>query len=180
MHKTAFAFLALAVAILLGCAQDQDDTETRRSLAGANDRIQALIRNIKTLEGENAALKQGFDTQSRSLKATYDRELQTANETNRQKVAGLEEQLADLRMALSVSEKQRLALQEVVDQPDRVMVLRENNFAMERVVWISLLFISAIVSICFAVRYHGLRKQRRENIVRVVSELSNTGGPTSE
>ncbi|HLS28051.1 MAG TPA: hypothetical protein VK041_05330 [Opitutales bacterium] len=163
----AALFLVLAT---VGCG---GDPEKRKELAAANDRIQMQLRNIETLEKDNERLRQNFTNLSESLKKTYEEEKGTIQEANRQRLAVLESEVAELRMQLSVSERQRLALQEAVDQPDRLKVLQDNNFAMERVVWIVTIFLCIISAVVLGLKYLGLRRSRRENIVRLVSELSH-------
>ncbi len=161
---------ATACSVLVGCSSK--DPEQRASVEGANDRIQALLKNIRTLEDENRQLKADSAARADALKKTYDAQASTVAAANRRSTADLEGKIADLQMELSMSEKQRLALQGVADQPKRLQALQQENLSMERAVWISIVFIAAMVSLWLALRYHSLRKQRRDNIVRVVTELS--------
>ncbi len=169
MTKHAIPMLILSAAFC-GCGADPEE---RATLEGANDRIQALLKNKEMAEEELRKAKQDFDQQVATLKSTYERKEQEMGESHRQRVAALEEKLADFRMELSMSEKQRLALEEVVEQPQRLEAMRQNAFAGERTVWIVLVFVALSVGAVFAFRYHALRKERRENIVRVISECAD-------
>lgn len=171
MLKANPAILLLAISLALpSCKRDE---EIRSDLAAANDRIQALNLNNQTLSGENDRIKQDFTNLTDSLRKTYETEKGTILEASRQRLAVLESEGAELQMRFSVSERQRLALQDAIDQPGRLKILQDNNFAMERMVWIAAVFLCIIPAVVVALKYHGMRRNRRENIVRLVSELSN-------
>jgi len=147
------------------------DPELRKELEAANDRIRVLILNNQTLEDSIGRLEAEFEKDKKHLKEMYKNETGTITENYRQKIADLESQIADLRMELSITNRQRLALQEAVDQPDRLKVLQEDNFAMERMVWIITICLCIIFAVVVSLKSLAYRNSRRENVVRLISEL---------
>ena len=169
MKRPAIILMAISALLLiqLGCGEKYKD------LKACNDRVQALLKHNEALTKENNDLRN-------IMKATYEEQIRVTMDTHRKQVALLEEQVADLGMQWSVSERERLALQAILDQQTNLPKMERNNLLMERTVWICLVLCGFMMSATFAFRYHGLRKHRRDNIVRIVSELTRTGRHSNE
>lgn len=164
---TAFIFMPI---FLIGCG-DNEISEVK----AANERIRVLENNLRTLEQENERLQVTMEGRTEELKSFYDDRIRQLRNDHRLKVADLESKLSEYRMNLSLSEKERIALQEVIDHPERLNEIQRNNFGIERVIWIVLVFIFIGASGFYASKYY-YDKPRRENIVRLVSALSQKRG----
>ncbi len=179
--------LCLSNIVLTGCG----DRDRQRSLDVANERIQDLNRAKILLEEENTKYRERFDDQVEAFRETYENRIAVLNEQIEdmrlsrqndlsdirkiydQRIADLDAKLSDKRMELSLSERQRLALRELAEQPDRLKELRSDNFHMERLMWLLGVIISCFVSFVFAFRFFTLRKLRRDNIARMVADATN-------
>ncbi len=113
---------ATACSVLVGCSS-KDPEQTRVSRKAQMIAFRRLLKNIRTLEDENRQLKADSAARADALKKTYDAQASTVAAANRRSTADLEGKIADLQMELSMSEKQRLALQGVADQPKRLQAL---------------------------------------------------------
>ena len=94
------------------------------------------------------------------------------NAQNRALIAALQTDKSELEMRLSDSEKQRMALQGVLDQPERLKIIQAGNCSIERTIWVCLSVAALAMSGMFASQYFRLRAKRREDIVRLIAQNS--------
>ena len=167
----------LPLVCLHGC-HSKAERDEQKTIAGANDRINALEKSIadceqrllerneqvKRLQQENAVL-------TSSMKETYEEQMRVASDVNRQRVALLEGQVADLRMELSLSEKQRLALEETVNLPEFASSIKQQSFAAERIAYIIIIGFLLATTFFFLREYLYAKRDSRDNIVRAITRI---------
>ena len=156
---------ATLLCILPGCGRKPEPYTT---VVAANERIKALEQNIQTITDEKKAVKE----ENAELRGRVDEVKAQVRIDFEEKLATVESAKADLEMKLSVSEKLRLAYQELAKQPEHLKNIKEEGFAMERLAWICLCFFSLSISGVTAFKYVTLKRQDRDNIVRLIAELS--------
>ncbi len=180
--------LLLGLSLLPGCGGE--DSEEHNQLESANERnkdlkkliaerestIEELRARIKAVEAERAAgvneLSQRHQQELDRLKAAYQDKLELAKGQFEQRIVDLETTISDLRIQLGLSEKQRLSLKGVVDQPERLAAIERANFSMERTMWVCLTTACLAVSGIFASQYFRLRAERRKDVVKLIAQHS--------
>jgi hypothetical protein len=107
------------------------------------------------------------------LAEKHEDDVRALKEFHAKQIAALETKNADLQMELGMSEKQRLALQELLDQPDRLQAIRTANNSIERVIWFTICVACLGIAGFVGTRYFNLRSKRREDLVRVIAKLGH-------
>jgi hypothetical protein len=166
-------------------------SEAHKELQSANERIKDLVKlvserdaSVKELRAElatakaetTAALQQASEKHREEierLKRAHEDGLVATREVYDQRVASLQTERSELEMRLGNSEKQRIALQGVVDQPDRLKLIEASNWSVERAVWFILFVIGLALSGILASKYFQLRAKRRDDIVRLIGQLNH-------
>lgn len=169
---------ALCCVLLAGCNASNDDHHNQ--LESANERIADQNKLIADRDAQIQNLKQEVDAKKQDrteaetrLMEKHKAEITALKEFHAKQIADLDTKNADLQMQLGLSEKQRLALQGIIDQPDRLAAIRAENSSIERVIWFTICLASLGVACFVGMRYFTLRTKRREDLVRVVAKLGH-------
>jgi chromosome segregation ATPase len=188
--KLGIRLITPMVLVSLSCIPGCDRDPDAKTLDAANAKIEGLQAEIQAknlanqnmqtevtrLQQELEALRQKSSTETQkqidAIQKADNDNLLNVKENFRQKLANLQQSLADTQIQLSLSEKDRLSLKGLVDQPARLASIATTNSSIERVVWISVVFASLALSGCFAVGYFNMRGQRRQAIVAFIGRHS--------
>jgi len=164
--------ILLAVCLVTGCGQS-GDKETVRGLQEENRvfaaRIAELEDQVRTLREENKAAKS-------LMKKEFEEHLTKVQQLQREKTAQLEGTIAELRLELGTVQREKLLLQETLDQGPRVQEAIGVRFSIERAIWILFLVVAVSLVLLLASKYFSLRSQLYSYIVRNVAGARNTGG----
>lgn len=167
MNRTA---IVLLVAVgCLGC----NSGERHNQLESANERINDLQKLLAERDSQVEELKLQLATTSEKRAKDHAEALRALKEFHAKQIADLETENADLQMELGLSEKQRLALQGLLDQPDRLQAIRTANNSIERVIWFTICLACLGVAGFIGSRYFTLRSKRRDDLVRVIAKLGH-------
>ena len=166
--------LILSPAFVGWWGSSQEEQKLIKDLAAANAMIKVHEQTIAIKEAEIKDLKGTWEDIEARLKKSY---LQAAEETEKTHMNEIQNYLQErtsLKEKLHISEMELMASRAALKQPIIIDALKTKNFYAERIVWIVISFIPMLISLSYAHLYYSLRKQKRENIVRVISELSKT------
>lgn len=145
----------LTVGLCVTSAGCEDNAEHQTANA-ANEEIKGLKAQIvakdaanENLTAEVARLKGELDgltkrmsgegterLEASDLKKSHSDELLAVKQTFRLRQSDLEKSLADTPVQIGLSEKERMSLRTLVDQPQRLAAIDRVNISMERVVWV--------------------------------------------
>lgn len=164
----------LACVALSGCTS----SEEYKDLLAANERIAALLRTIAENEqkiaardAELATVKASDAKDFEAIQTRHRDELSRRDEQHRTATAELEKRNSELMLELGASEKQRIALQEMVDQPKTVEAAERQSFAVERFVWLMLLLLPTVASFFLLSRYLHERGKTRDALVGLIGQM---------
>ena len=185
MRVVGLVLISITASAAHGCG-----SESHKELRAANERIKDLEKltsegeaRIKELQAERdsakaeakAAMQQASDKHKEEierLKKAHDDELSANRGISDQRIAAMQTDKFALQMQLSNSEKELMALKGLIDQPERLKVIQEGNCSIERAIWICLVGATLAISGLYASQYFHLRAKRREDVVRLIGQLS--------
>lgn len=191
LYGTARSLVHTVLAVVLcvasaGC----EDSDQHQTANAANEEIKGLKAQIaakdaanEDLKAEVARLKGELDGLTKrmsgegterleALKKSHTDELLAVKETLRLRQSDLEKSLADTQVQLSLSEKERMSLRALVDQPERLAAIDRVNSSMERVVWVIAVVACLALSGIFAGGYFNLRRERRQAVVSMIAHYA--------
>jgi hypothetical protein len=157
----------------LGCGDSNKPNETIRGLQEEN---KVLREQIALLESNKSASDKELGSQMRSLKIANEDSLTRERELHRTQAATFEKEIATLRLELGSTQREKIALQEIVDREPR---LKEANAArMGTDVWVLsiLLGISLLVIVVVVFRYRSSSDRLNLLVMQRVGELRRVGG----
>ena len=157
---TCFAAIALLLSSS-GC-----DSEEKKTLLGANERISALERDNKHLLAEVARKEAELVAGKTTLSADFDKQLTTVKELNRQRVADLEGQVASLQIQLGSVSRERLTLQEIVDLKEHGPQMMQASMNRERLVWATCVFACVIPLLWVTTRFAAMKRSLNPYLLR--------------
>lgn len=156
-----------------GCGDSNKPNETIRGLQEEN---KVLREQIALLESNKAASDTELQSQIQSLKTTYEDSLTRERELHRTQAATLENENATLRLKLGSSQREKIALQEIVDREPRIKDATAARMGTD--VWVLTLLLGAsLLVIVFVVfRYRSASDRLNLLTMQQVGELRRIGG----
>lgn len=161
-------FVAFAIC-LIGC----NSSERHNQLESANERIKDLQHLLEERDSQIEELKLQLAATTERQAEEHAQALRALKDFHAKQTADLETKNADLQMELGLSKKQHLALQGLLDQPDRLQAIRTANNSIERVIWFTICLGCLGVAGFIGSRYFTLRNKRRDDLVRVIAKLGH-------
>jgi hypothetical protein len=158
---------------IFGCGGSTKPNETVRGLQEEN---KVLREQISLLENNKSDSEKDLQSQIRSLKQANEDSLTREREIHRNQVAQLEKEIATLRLNLGSSQREKIALQEIVDREPRIKDATEARIGTD--VWVlSLLLGASLVMIVFVLfRYRSASDRLNLLTIQQVGELRRIGG----
>ena len=168
---------------ITGCGKADPDKEklikTTEWLQERNkvlsDQVTELNAQVKVLKAENPAIKEHMEAQIKKvqedLAKQHESQMAQVRQLNEEKVKKLEGDKADLQISLGKVTKERLALQELADAGKLLPDAERARFGLERTIWAMLLVAALGVLMFVTSRYHKLRGQLYQSVVRRASQL---------
>lgn len=148
----------LAVLIMLaagGCREPGYET-----VQGANERIKAQQREIEDLK-----------QQIRDLKIERDQDKTQIADRWRTLLADEEKKVSELRMQMASIERERQALQDVVQSGPRAEMARGDRFVMERIIYLVLVLVSLMLSAFMAVKWKRTHDRLQHLVMSEVADV---------
>lgn len=161
--------ILLIAIVCIGCSSG----EHHNQLESANERINDQQKLLTERDLQIEELKLQLAATTEKLATDHAEALRSLKEFHAKQIADLETKNADLQMELGLSEKHRLALQGLLDQPDRLKAIRTANNSIERVIWFTICLACLGVAIFIGSLYFTLRNKRREEMVRAIAKLGH-------
>lgn len=157
----------------LGCGKSDKPNETIRGLQEEN---KVLREQIALLEGNKTASDTELQAQIENLKAAHEDSLTRERELHRTQVAQLEKEIATLRLALGASQREKIALQEIVDREPRIKDATAVRMGTD--VWVLALLLGAslLVIVYVVFRYRSTSDRLNLLAMQQVGELQRIGG----
>src|SRR5207253_217421 len=109
------------------------------------------------------------------LKEEHKDQLTKLRELQRDKIVQLERTITDLHLELSNAQRERLALQEIVDQRPRLQQTAHVRFGIERLVWLALLTSALAALLLIGSKYTRLHRQLAHALLQRAA-LAQHGG----
>lgn len=171
------------IVVVLGCGSPDDVEALRGQVQVRDERIAAKDQVIADKDSEIARLR-GLLTENGSTAAKKLDELKREYEDRRvddtrlqsERSAHLEGQIAELRLELSAIQRDKLQLQEIVDQSPRIEQTKAIHHEWDLLVLGLLLLLSLLVIGFVAYRYREARDRLHLLTMQQVSELRRLGG----
>ncbi|MFU8830104.1 MAG: hypothetical protein ACNA8P_11825 [Phycisphaerales bacterium] len=133
--------LCIMVAALPGCG-DSSDLETVRGLEEENRVLRSQIADLEKRLVDEAKLREQLGgeraAEFQQIQDRFNAMQREASEAHRRELAMVKDEASDLRLRLSMSEKQAIALNEALYQPGRVRGAQRESFMIERTVYVAL------------------------------------------
>jgi hypothetical protein len=155
-------FAVCLVGALVGCEKDDGKNETIHGLQEENKVLREKIADLEKRIGTIASDKDAAQAQVQEIQRT--------------KVAQLEQDIATLRLELGATQREKLALQELVDQTPRIDIARDRRAITERMVLFTMLGSVLLLLGFLATRYCSTRDRLHLLTMVNVAELRQLGG----
>jgi hypothetical protein len=155
----------LSIAALIpghGC----DSSTDKQTLRGLQEENRVLKESIANLQEQAQAIKTDRLADVTALKKAQQEELGKLRELQREKTSQLEQTVADLRLELSSTQRERLALQAIVDQRPRVQDAVQVRLGIERLVWLVFLVCALAALMLIAGKYVRLQRQIAQSVLQ--------------
>ena len=156
-----------------GCGDSNKPNETIRGLQEEN---RVLREQIALLENNKTASDTELQSQIQSLKAAHEDSLTRERELHRTQAATLEKEIATLRLELGSSQREKIALQEIVDREPRIKDATAARMGTD--VWLLALLLGASLLVIVFVVFRYRTASDRLNLLAMqqVGELRRIGG----
>ena len=155
----------LAIAALIpghGC----DSSPDKQTLRGLQEENRVLKESVANLQQQTQAIKSDRQENVTGLKKAQQEELGKLRGLQREKTSQLEHTVADLRLELSSTQRERLALQAIVDQRPRVQEAVQIRFGIERLVWLVFVVCALAALMLVAGKYIRLQRQVAQSVLQ--------------
>jgi predicted nuclease with TOPRIM domain len=167
--------LGFVLATLPGC-KDDNKLETTRGLEEENrvlrDQISTLQKRLDEESERRTQLGGERDAEFQQIRDRFNALQREASEAHRRELAMAKNEASDLRLRLSNSEKQVIALTEALYQPDRVRAAKSESFMIERTVYAALI-VGLVATIVFVLKSRtDKRLERVERLPAAIRQLS--------
>lgn len=164
----------LLLIIFLGCGENENHSQ----LDSANERIKDLEKNvierdssINRLKEELTSMKQAR-TESESVLAEKQKaEVLALREFHALQLAESSSKISELQLELNQTKKELLAVQALLEQPDRLNAIKNSNAAVERIVWICICVFSLAMVVIVLQKYKALRESRRIDLSTAIAKV---------
>ncbi|HEV3445269.1 MAG TPA: hypothetical protein VG099_11540 [Gemmataceae bacterium] len=163
--------LLFALAIGYGCGSSED----KQTLRGLQEENRLLKERLAELQQLSQALRTDKQENVSELKEEHKDQLTKLRELQQDKIAQLERAITDLRLELSSAQRERLALQEIVDQRPRQQQAAHIRFGIERLVWLALLTSALAALLLVASKYTRLHRQVAQVLLQRVALAQREG-----
>jgi hypothetical protein len=163
--------LLFALAIGYGCGSSED----KQTLRGLQEENRLLKERLAELQQQSQALRADKQENVSELKEEHKDQLTKLRELQQDKSAQLERTITDLRLELSSAQRERLTLQEIVDQRPRQQQAAHIRFGIERLVWLALLTSALAALLLVASKYTRLHRQVAQVLLQHAA-LAQQGG----
>ena len=155
----------LSIAALIpghGCDSGAD----KQTLRGLQEENRVLKESVANLQQQAQAIKTDRHEDVTALKKAQQEELGKLRDLQREKTSQLERTVADLRLELNSTQRERLALQAIVDQRPRVQEAVQVRFGIERLVWLVFLVCALAALMLVAGKVIRLQRQVAQSVLQ--------------
>lgn len=160
--------------IFVGCGENENHAQ----LDSANERIKDLEKNvieresrIISLQEELAAMKEARTESESELAEKQKAEVLALREFHAVQLADSASKISELQLELSLTKKELMAVQALLEQPDRLNAIKNSNIAVERIIWIVICISSLSLFVIALQQYKGLRKSRRIDLSTAIGKV---------
>jgi hypothetical protein len=167
MKRTAITLLFTVTYI--GCGP----SDRHNQIESARERIKDQSTLLSERDSQIKSLKIQHEAEIEKQAKDHAEALRSLKDFHAKQIADLETKNADLQMELGLSEKQRLALQGLLEQPDRLQAIHNNNNSIERTIWFTICLACLGVSGFIGSRYFALRNKSRDDLIRIIAKLGH-------
>ena len=168
-----FAWLIVLLACLcsFGCAEKPNET-----IRGLQEENKVLREKIGIIEANKK--EAGTESQStiEGLKRNHEDSLTRERELHRSQVAQLEKVIASLRLDFGATQREKLALQEMVEREPRINEAHDSRKGADILVLIVLLGVPLIVLVYVTFRYRTVSDRLNLLTMQQAGELRRIGG----
>ncbi|GDY06669.1 hypothetical protein LBMAG52_01550 [Planctomycetia bacterium] len=175
-HSSLLIYQPLAWLVCLcmfGCGDSNKPNETIRGLQEEN---KVLREQIAILESNKMTSDTELQSQIQSLKTSHEDSLTRERELHQKQAAQLEKEIATLRLDLGSSQREKIALQEIVDRGPRIKDATAARMGTDVLVLALLLGVSLVVLVFVVFRYRSASDRLNLLTMQQVSELRRLGG----
>lgn len=158
---------------VFGCGDSNKPNETVRGLQEEN---KVLREKIAILESDKTANSTELQSQMQNMKTANENSLTRERELHRKNEAILEKEIATLRLELGSSQREKIALKEIVDRDPRIKEANAARMGTDVLVLIFLLGASLLVIVFVVFRYRSVSDRLNLMVMQQVSELRRIGG----
>jgi hypothetical protein len=172
--------LAILAMLLTGCG-DSNEKKTLQGLQEENkvlrEKIADLQKQITDLKALSTGASREWERVKAGLQKDHEDRLAKEKELHRARVAQLDKEIADLRLQLGAPQRERIALQEILDVKPRVQDATSVRKGMDVMILLLLVGVLVIVLTYVAYRYRSANDRLNLLTMREVAELRQLGSP---
>jgi outer membrane murein-binding lipoprotein Lpp len=167
-------YLACATVFITGCSGNTP--EQMATIRGLQEENKVLRARIAGLENEQKTSKQEVQALKQDAKKDFEEHVAKLNEYHRSRIAQLDGEIATLRLELGAIQREKLAMQEILDREPRMELAHRDRYQIELIVMGVLLLMTLLLLGYVALRYRIVRDRLNHLVMERVSELRMIGG----
>ena len=158
------------------CSGGCKESEELKTIKGLQEENKVLSKKSDDLEKSKSANQLEWEGQIDRLKKSHEDSLARERELHRTQAAQFEKEIATLRLELGSSQREKIALQEIVDREPRIKDATASRMGTD--VWVLALLLGAtlIVLAFVAFRYRTVSDRLNFLTMQQVGELRRIGG----
>jgi hypothetical protein len=158
--------MSLAIGLgLTGCGVPAENS----TIGGLQEENRVLREKIAGLEDRMKSVQAERDARETSLKKEFEESRSRMQQLHQERVSQLEGTVAGLRLELGVVQRERIALQELVDRRPRVEEAHQVREGIAQTILFVFLALSLILLVMVAARYRTLRERMNTFIIQNAS-----------
>jgi hypothetical protein len=157
----------------IGCSDLHKPNET---IQGLQEENKVLREQTTLLENNKKVSVEELQSQMQSLKTAHEESLTRERELHHKQAAALEKEIASLRLELSSSQREKIALQEIVDREPRIKDATAARMGTDLWVLALLLVLSLLMNVFVVFSYRSANDRLNLLAMQQVGELRRLGG----